>query len=84
MPCFDVHAADNLQISTTVLMDGQNNHDDIDLCSPFCYCTCCQSLFETSLEGFILSKPVGFNSDIPFIVKNHMSPIISFWRPPKI
>jgi len=84
MPCFDLHAADNVQSSKTVLMKGQSNHGAIDLCSPFCYCTCCQSLFDTSLEGFIPSELIGYNVDIPFLIKNHTIPFISFWRPPKI
>ncbi len=84
MPCFDAHSAVKSQSDITIVIDNQNGHESIDLCSPFCFCTCCQSLFEFSFEEFILPRPDGIDQFSDFIEKNQKSPTISFWRPPKI
>jgi len=84
IPCHHEHGTNNQQTLSIEALDGHHHHNQADPCSPFCSCTYCQTLFETSPEDFFLAKPVGYGFDIPFILSIHNNPIISFWRPPKI
>lgn len=51
-PCID--SAES-RCSTTTAMDQQHPHsDDVDLCSPFCTCHCCQTCVNMPLALFNL------------------------------
>jgi len=83
MPCSDVYAVENPQTSITIMADNHNDYHEMDMCSPFCFCTCCQSLFESTVSEYMPSNPVAIPIDYNFIEKSYKNPVNSFWRPPK-
>ena len=83
MPCADIHAADNDKISVELQEQNHSHSGDVDLCTPFCYCTCCQTLSQPTIYSTFQINLVGFNLATPLIVKNEMKCTIFFWRPPK-
>lgn len=83
MPCNDVHAANTNSVSLELVKQNLNPANDIDLCSPFCFCNCCQTLAQpASYNNFQLTLVV-FDLTIPSLVQNEIESTISFWRPPK-
>ena len=84
MPCADVNAADANSYSI-IQQDQDHNHSNhIDLCSPFCFCICCQTLSQPAIYSNFQNNLVSFNLTIPSLVLNKMYWAISFWHPPKI
>ena len=84
MPCVDNHAIDN--VSNTYELSTQN-HDhtsDVDLCSPFCFCNCCQTLTQINFYKVNQVKFAGSDLLVPSFFQNEIEYIISFWQPPKI
>ena len=84
IPCMDVHAIDNEQSLSTIITESQDEHNDLDLCSPFCYCSCCQTLFEDSSQGSVLSEPLGFKVFIFTLEMEVLDSQLPLWRPPKV
>ena len=88
MPCVDILENCGLHQCDTVLCPQNSHsqeHNDIDNCSPFCVCNCCQVSVVTQAI-VILAEPsricintirdiaIGKIQEIPF----------PFWQPPKI
>ncbi|MCF6297173.1 MAG: hypothetical protein L3J08_04190 [Flavobacteriaceae bacterium] len=46
--CADVK--DNDMLKTEITQSQDHEHDTLDLCSPFCYCQCCQVLATNPLS----------------------------------
>lgn len=83
MPCNDVHADTN-SASLELSEQSQNHTSDVDLCSPFCFCNCCQTLsFPSYYDGF-LSEIKVLTLNIPFKESIFSNPVSSIWQPPKI
>ena len=83
MPCNDVYA-DTSSASLEMMEQSQNQTNDVDLCSPFCFCHCCQTLsFPSFYDGF-LSEIKVLTLNIPFKESSFSSPFSSIWQPPKI
>ena len=82
--CVDNNASNGDQTSVMLFEDSQDHQGDIDFCSPFCYCFCCQSLFDITIKEFDFSESRRYSVDISLLVKDPRDPIIPFWRPPKI
>ena len=84
MPCDDVHSANKNSVSLELSEQSPNQSNDIDLCSPFCFCHCCQS--HSFLSFFTISFvnlveiTMGFKLKEPAI----SNPVASIWQPPKI
>ncbi len=84
MPCTDNHTSDEIS-STFELSELDHIHSsDIDLCSPFCFCNCCQTLSQLTIYKSFQIYRIGFNLSIPVSVQNEIEYIISFWQPPKV
>lgn len=84
MPCTDVHAADTNSASLELLVQNQNHTNIVDLCSPFCFCHCCQTLSFPSFFRISFINLVDFTLDIEFKESTFLSHIVSIWQPPKI
>jgi hypothetical protein len=83
IPCADVHAADTHSVSVELLEQSNNHSSDVDLCSPFCFCNCCQTLSQTTTFNTTQVIFAGFDIATPVLVQNEMECTITFWRPPK-
>jgi hypothetical protein len=86
-PCLtfvDNKAFDGDQTSVMLFEDSHDHHGDCEICSPFCYCFCCQSLFEIAKKEFDFSESRRYSVDISLLVEDPRNPIILYWRPPKI
>jgi hypothetical protein len=84
MPCDDVYAANTNSASLELVKQSPNQTNDIDLCSPFCFCHCCQTL--SFLSFFCISNVnlVKITLDIKLKEPAFSSPIAPIWQPPKI
>lgn len=81
MPCADANTADTDCYS--IAQQDHEHSDDIEICSPFCFCNCCQTLTQTS--NYIIPKVnmPGIKVITPMLVQNEIESTILFWRPPK-
>ena len=84
MPCSDVHAANTNSVSIELTKQNPNPANDVDLCSSFCFCQCCQTLSFTTHFNI----PAVDFSEIALNVTYHespfLSPVASIWHPPQI
>lgn len=84
MPCNDVHAANTNSVSLELVKQSPNQINDVDLCSPFCFCHCCQTLSFPSFFRISFIALVDFALDIKFKESTLLSTVASIWQPPKI
>jgi len=84
MPCFDVHSADTNSFSIEISQQGNNQFNDVDLCSPFCYCNCCQVLSSPNIIDNLKSTLISSEFIFRIVEQIYPNPTVSFWRPPKI
>ena len=84
MPCTDIDTVDSNSVSYELAEQNHNQSNDLDLCSPFCFCHCCQTLsFPSFYDGFLSDVKV-VNLNIPFKESRFSSPFSSIWQPPKL
>lgn len=84
LPCADVHAFDKNSATIELTVQSQHYSNDVDLCSPFCFCNCCQTLSQANTFYTLQIDILASNLIVPTIVQNEIKSAISFWRPPKI
>ncbi|RUT79651.1 DUF6660 family protein [Ancylomarina longa] len=83
MPCADAHIS-NSDYFSIIQQDQEDGHSgDIEFCSPFCFCTCCQtpSVIHTQIipqVSFLVIEIIA-----PLLLEKEIVSNISFWRPPK-
>lgn len=93
-PCRDAFAAPSFGSRTTVVSDAisdpsDGEDGDIDICSPFCICSCCALTVGTG------SLPTAIFLERPFVLKpvqvtdghRSLSPevvVYPIWQPPKL
>jgi hypothetical protein len=87
VPCADDHA-NVLDGDCISLVQEQGDHSpfasEIELCSPFCFCTCCQPVSQPEHSEINIVSPIAQSIAIPIIADIATNPVIDFWRPPKI
>jgi len=84
MPCNDIHATNSNSASYYLSEQNQNQANDVDLCTPFCFCQCCQTLSFPSFYNVVLTILVENPLDNRVIESSYSSPVASIWQPPKI
>lgn len=84
MPCNDVHAANTNSVSIELTKQNPNPANDADLCSPFCFCHCCQTLLFPSFFNSSFVNIAETTLDIKLKEPAFLSPVTSIWQPPKI
>lgn len=84
MPCDDTHTADSNHASFELSEQNHNHTSDVDLCSPFCFCHCCQTLSFPSFFNGLLSDVEVLTLNIPFKESRFSNHFSSIWQPPKI
>ncbi|WP_370877215.1 DUF6660 family protein [Labilibaculum euxinus] len=78
-------AADKVSVDLVLLEQSHSQPIDVDLCSPFCICVCCQTVSQPVVYYNALQNDfVGFNLITPSLVLRERKCIISFFRPPKV
>jgi hypothetical protein len=89
MPCVDILASfsssDNSGASLYPLNSHSQEHNDVDCCSPFCVCNCCQVNVVTQ-GHMIITEPsrVCLNTLHPLNSGEIQEIPLPFWQPPKI
>jgi len=84
MPCNDIHAINSNNIALELSEQNANQTNDVDLCTPFCFCHCCQTLSFPSFYNVVLTILAENPLDNSFIESAYSSPVASIWQPPKI
>jgi hypothetical protein len=88
IPCKDTVSTRAYGTTLTVIKAGQTSQQaaDIDLCTPFCTCTCCASV---SIQQQVAALPekTAFSlfEDIAFayLSRTHSGDLTSIWQPPR-
>jgi len=83
VPCDDAFAIDDNSVRLELLDQNQHQSKDVDLCTPFCFCNCCQTLSQTTTFSTTQVTFTGFDIITPVLVQNEMVCTTTFWRPPK-
>ena len=84
-PCEDSKTFDDNKTELSQKNNANHNHNETDLCSPFCHCQCCQ--VHTADIGISTNEPlpVSISSKIYFYIdnlgKDISSPIL---QPPRV
>ena len=86
MPCADTEIArydkEKSEISTS---STQQDHEEGDVCSPFCHCACC--------AGFSLNHSLAAVSIVPVYPQSHktyflpaevIEIVLPIWQPPRL
>jgi hypothetical protein len=84
MPCVDMHAANTNSVSLELVKQNPNQTNDVDLCSPFCFCHCYQTLSFPSFFRISFINLVEITLNIKFKEPAFLSPVTSIWQPPKL
>ena len=84
IPCTDTHISESSSVSVELSEHSHNQFDNIDSCTPFCYCNCCQSI---SLISVYNNQIISFSTielEFPILVQAEIGQLKTFWKPPKI
>lgn len=81
--CISISETDGISFSQGQV-ENSNSSAEADLCSPFCFCNCCQFLSLPEYSNFSLITTPLQSVEIAFIANFFASPVIGFWRPPKL
>ena len=82
LPCPDVHAENDSTKTNIKLNDTSQNN--VDACSPFCLCDCCQTISYPANYHHFSHFTTLIGTSIPYIGSSELSVLILRWRPPKI
>jgi len=81
--CTDIRNVSSESISIENIQESQDHSVEIDLCSPFCFCNCCQIMDQPALHSFLQNSVFTNKLSLSNLVQNEKTVLISFWRPPK-
>jgi len=84
MPCNDIHAINSNDITLELSEQNHNQANHVDLCTPFCFCHCCQTLSFPSFYDVVLTNLMENPSDDILKESAYLSPVATIWQPPKI
>jgi len=83
VPCADEHFADADSTCVELPAQDDSHSDNADLCSPFCFCACCQILSFPEIHDYRHISTLSFDLMPAYIEQNYFTLTSSFWRPPK-
>ncbi|WP_374760192.1 DUF6660 family protein [Dyadobacter pollutisoli] len=87
IPCQDQALEVSYSDHVTVDASSQQQSTDIDLCSPFCICTCCSAITlqaETAPPPMMASFPVFEELIFAYSSNINGGDLTSIWQPPRI
>jgi len=82
MPCFDVCTQTaKTEFSKTDSEQGSNHND---VCSPFCYCSCCAGFSMNHFITFISNPSINRSKDFnSYLSQDIIEVSIPVWQPPR-
>ncbi len=90
LPCADkkVNSSDKTSVVFTSNQGDHSHDNEIDLCTPFCMCSCCGSLVVSYIAPNAINFPI-VTSSIKSAVPSYKSILSanfygSIWQPPQI
>ena len=83
MPCIDDHIS-QYESSGIEITSIDLNESHIDLCSPFCFCQCCQTYSRPEIQLNFSKISRGIPQVIRASLENQTIFTISHWHPPKV
>jgi len=84
LPCTDIHITDTNSLSLEISEQNHHQANDLDFCSPFCFCHCCQTLsFPVFFDGLLFNLEEN-SLAVTFKESKFSSPFSAIWQPPKI
>ena len=90
VPCADmpIHEGENTDFQLVATHDDTPSHLHLDVCSPFCVCTCCQVLVDSfSFNTFTIEAPIEtiHPHSLPLYTEVWVSAYYgNIWTPPKV
>jgi len=84
VPCSDTHGEIAEHATTFDLADHQHQHAEGDLCSPFCFCNCCQTLTPPAQFVDFQFMTIADISLGTFQQLKYSDTQLEFWHPPKL
>ena len=81
LPCDDVHTHDYHEHATVEIEQG--HEANVDACSPFCFCDCCQLIIQQAPVAHFSHFDNIVDAPIIPTQKSVLSVPGSLWRPPK-
>ncbi|WP_394342004.1 DUF6660 family protein [Pseudochryseolinea flava] len=87
-PCSDGDAcADDMREDSSITIVSPQEHaaEEVDLCSPFCICSCCSASIQQP-KYFVFEFHRSITSDLFFFVKPQATQSVAYsvWQPPKL
>ena len=83
MPCVDDHLSQN-ESSTIEISSICLNDSHVELCSPFCFCQCCQTYSRPEIQYNFTGKLNRLSFVAITSQENQTIFPISHWHPPKV
>jgi hypothetical protein len=84
MPCDDIYADNSNSTSIELIDQSQFHSDESEVCSPFCFCNCCQTLAQPISKAITEIKVVIHKLFVVYQKQDYTNPITLIWHPPKI
>ena len=84
MPCTDTHLTESSSATIELSEIHYDQFDNLNTCTPFCYCNCCQSLSIVSVYNYNINIFSNIEKELPILVQAEIEQPQSFWKPPKI
>ncbi len=84
MPCNDVHTVQDNKAPVELSEHNHAHSDHTDLCSPFCFCSCCQTVFIPITFNYNHFTSIIFDLTINYVKQNYIDPATNLWRPPRV
>lgn len=85
IPCADACGIESHEQSVSMETSKDHHQEHLDLCSPFCSCSCCSTQVTVSpLSNLEITKNAISRSFISIDTPFHHALYFSIWQPPKI
>jgi hypothetical protein len=84
MPCEDIYADNSNSTSIELIDQSQIHSEEFEVCTPFSFCNCCQTLDQPISKKIIEIKVAIHKLFVVYQQQDYTNPITLIWHPPKI
>jgi len=86
LPCADNDCKEaTVSLTATAHQDEHHQGDEEKSCSPFCYCSCCQTVCTTKYSPIVMLVPFQEKEEKQSTINSTLQDNFSaIWQPPKI
>lgn len=85
MPCADINAMSKSNWQTEIKAAHQNSDNHIDICSPFCQCSCCAGFSINHSVAAIVSVSILPHTQTGFFPPSEIIKVsLPVWQPPQL